>query len=302
MPARRARTRIKQHERLRAEDVLLRVRNAGWLARFGIDSTRDWMSIMKAKDVMTRNVISIAPDASVFEALRLMLQHRISGLPVVDRARSVVGIVTEGDFLRRAETGTERRRPRWLEFLVGPGRLASDYVRSHARRVDEVMTYNVETVAEDAQLRDIVALMERHRIKRVPVVRDGQVVGIVSRANLLRALAGVAAEIPPGPQSDEAIRDGVFAELNRQSWGSRNLIDVIVRNGVVELWGTVIDERLRDAARVAAETVPGVKAVKSHIVWIEPMSAMAFSDPDDEPSADAATAETTRQPQPTVSA
>jgi CBS domain-containing protein len=262
------------------------------------------MSIMKAKDVMTRNVITIAPDASVFELLRLMLQHRISGLPVVDRAGSVVGIVTEGDFLRRAETGTERKRPRWLEFLVGPGRLASDYVRSHARRVDEVMTYNynVETVTEDAQLGDIVALMERHRIKRVPVVRDGQVVGIVSRANLLRALAGVAAEISPGPQSDEAIRDGVFAELNRQSWGSRNLIDVIVRNGVVELWGTVIDVRLRDAARVAAETVPGVKAVKSHIVWIEPMSAMAFGDPDDEPSAEAATAETTRQPQPTVSA
>ena len=257
------------------------------------------MSIMKAKDVMTRNVISIAPDASVFEALRLMLQHRISGLPVVDRAGSVVGIVTEGDFLRRAETGTERKRPRWLEFLVGPGRFASDYVRSHARRVDEVMTYNVETVTEGAELGNIVALMERHRIKRVPVVGDGQVVGIVSRANLLRALAGVAVEIPPGPQSDEAIRDGVFAELNRHSWGP---IDVIVRNGVVELWGTVIDARLREAARVAAETVPGVKAVKSHIVWIEPMSAMAFGDPDDEPSADPATAETTRQPQPTVSA
>jgi CBS domain-containing protein len=271
-----------------------------WLARFGI--TRDWMSTMKAKDVMTRNVISIAPDASVFEALRLMLEHKISGLPVVDRAGSVVGIVTEGDFLRRAETGTERKRPRWLELIVGPGRLAGDYVRSHARRVDEVMTCNVETVTEDAQLGDIVALMERHRIKRLPVVRDGQVVGIVSRANLLRALASVAAEIPPGPHSDEAIHEGVLAELDRQSWGPRNSIDVIVRNGVVELWGTVIDSRLRDAARVAAETVPGVKVVKSHIVWVEPVSAMAFGDPDDEPSADAPTAPTGRQPQPTVSA
>jgi CBS domain-containing protein len=266
------------------------------------DSTRDWMSIMKAKDVMTRNVISIAPDASVFEALRLMLQHKISGLPVVDRAGSVVGIVTEGDFLRRAETGTERKRPRWLELIVGPGRLAGDYVRSHARRVDEVMTDSVETVTEDAQLGDIVALMERHRIKRVPVVRDGQVVGIVSRANLLRALASVAAEIPPGPQSDEAIHEGVLSELDRQSWGPRNSIDVIVRNGVVELWGTVIDARLRDAARVAAETVPGVKAVKSHIVWVEPVSAMAFGDPDDQPTADAPTAPTDKQPQPTVSA
>jgi CBS domain-containing protein len=260
------------------------------------------MSVMKAKDVMTRNVISIAPDASVFEALRLMLQHKISGLPVVDRAGSVVGIVTEGDFLRRAETGTERKRPRWLEFIVGPGRLAGDYIRSHARRVDEVMTYNVETVTQDAQLGDIVALMERHRIKRVPVVRDGQVVGIVSRANLLRALASIAAEIPPGPQSDEAIHEGVLAELDRQSWGPRSSIDVIVRNGVVELWGTVIDSRLRDAARVAAETVPGVKAVKSHIVWVEPVSAMAFGDPDDEPSTDAPTVPTARQPQSTASA
>jgi CBS domain-containing protein len=253
------------------------------------------MSIMKAKDVMTRNVISIAPDASVFEALRLMLQHNVSGLPVVDRAGSVVGIVTEGDFLRRAETGTERRRPRWLEFIVGPGRLARDYVRSHARRVVEVMTHDVETVTEDAPLGDIVALMEGHRIKRVPVVRDGQVVGIVSRANLVRALASVAAEIPPGPQSDDVIREGVLAELDRQSWGPRNSIDVTVRNGVVELWGTVIDSRLRDAARVAAETVPGVNAVKSHIVWVEPVSAMAFGDPDDEPSAEAATAPTGRQ-------
>jgi CBS domain-containing protein len=200
-----------------------------WLARFGI--TRDWMSTMKAKDVMTRNVISIAPDAAVFEALRLMLQHKISGLPVVDRAGGVVGIVTEGDFLRRAETGTERKRPRWLELIVGPGRLAEDYVRSHARRVDEVMTCNVETVTEDAQLGDIVALMERHRIKRVPVVRDGQVVGIVSRANLLRALASVAAEIPPGPHSDEAIHEGVLAELDRQSWGPRNSIDVSFETG-----------------------------------------------------------------------
>ena len=245
---------------------------------------------------MTRNVISIAPDASVLKALRLMLQHKISGLPVVDRSGSVVGIVTEGDFLRRAETGTERKRPRWLELLLGSGPLARDYVRSHARRVDEVMTHDVETVAEDAQLGDIVTLMEKHRIKRVPVVRDGRIVGIVSRANLLRALAGVAAEIPAGPQSDEAIREGVLAELDRQSWGPRNLIDVIVRNGVVELWGTVVEPDQRDAARVAAETVPGVKAVKSHIVWIEPMSGMAFSDPDDEPSADSADAPLTRQP------
>jgi CBS domain-containing protein len=268
-----------------------------WFAPFGIDPTGDWVTIMKAKDVMTRNVITIAPDASVLEALRLMLQHKISGLPVVNCSGSVLGIVTEGDFLRRAETGTERKRPRWLEFLVGPGPLARDYVRSHARRVDEVMTHDVETVTEEAQLGDIVTFMERHRIKRVPVERNDRIVGIVSHANLLRALASVAAEIPPGPQSDEAIREGVLAELDRQSWGPRNLVDVIVRNGVVELWGTVVEPDQRDAARVAAETAPGVKAVRSHIGWVEPMSGMAFGDLDDEPSADPAHSPSTKQPE-----
>jgi CBS domain-containing protein len=247
---------------------------------------------MKAKDVMTQHVITIAPDASILEALRLMLQHNISGLPVVDRSGNVVGIVTEGDFLRRAETGTERKRPRWLEFVAGPGTLARDYVRSRARKVDEVMTSDVTTVTEETELGDIVALMEQRRIKRVPVVRGTKLVGIVSRANLLRALASVAAEISPSPQSDEAIREGVLAELDRQSWGPRHMIDAVVRNGVVELWGTVIEPDQRDAARVAAETVPGVQAVKSHIAWVEPMSGMIFDDPDDE--ARAASAEARR--------
>jgi CBS domain-containing protein len=239
---------------------------------------------MKAKDVMTRHVITAAPDASILQALRLMLQHKISGLPVVDNKGNLAGIVTEGDFLRRAETDTERKRPRWLEFLVGPGTLANDYVHAHARKIDEVMTLDVQTITEDTPLRDIVALMEKYRIKRLPVMHGRELVGIVSRANLLHALAGVAGEVPPGPKTDESIRDGVLAELDRQTWAPRHLIDVIVRNGVVELWGTIIEPAQRDAARVAAETVPGVKAVKTHIVWVEPMSGMAFSDPEDEVS------------------
>jgi CBS domain-containing protein len=237
---------------------------------------------MKAKDVMTPNVITIAPDASILEALRLMLQHRISGLPVVDKNGNLAGIVTEGDFLRRAETGTERKRPRWVEFLVGPGTLAKDYVRSHARRIDEVMTPDVRTITEDSELDEVVAVMEKHRVKRVPVVRGSALVGIVSRANLLHALATVSREITPSSKTDEAIRTGVLAELGRQSWAPRHMIDVVVRNGGVELWGTVIDPDQRYAARVAAETVPGVKSVKCHIVWVEPMSGMAFSDPEDE--------------------
>jgi CBS domain-containing protein len=237
---------------------------------------------MKAKDVMSARVITVAPDASILEALRLMLQNRISGLPVVDKNGNLAGIVTEGDFLRRSETGTERKRPRWVEFVLGPGAIAKDYIHSHARRIDEVMTPDVQTITEDTDLDEVVALMEKRRVKRLPVTRGAQLVGIVSRANLLHALATLSRETEPASKTDEAIRAAVLAEMDRQSWAPRHMIDVVVRNGVVELWGTVIDPDQRDAARVVAETVPGVKAVKCHIVWVEPMSGMAFSDPSDE--------------------
>jgi CBS domain-containing protein len=237
---------------------------------------------MKAKDVMTQHVITVAPDASILQALQLMLQQKISGLPVVDASGNLVGIVTEGDFLRRSETGTERKRSRWVEFLLGPGTLAKDYVQSHARKIDEVMTADVATIAEDSDLDEVVALMERRRIKRLPVVRGNRLVGIVSRANLLHALATLSRDAAPAGKTDASIRSAVLAELDRQSWAPRHMIDVVVRNGIVELWGTVIDPEQRDAARVAAETVAGVKAVKCHIVWVEPMSGMAFSDPSEE--------------------
>ena len=152
---------------------------------------------MKVKDVMTSPVVSIEPDSTVPQAVRIMLQRHISGLPVVDKDGRLAGIVTEGDLLRRAETGTERKRPRWLEFLVGPGKLAEEYTRAHARKVSEVMTADPLTVGEDTPLEDVVRLMEKRRIKRVPVVRGQEIVGIVSRANLLHALAGVAREVKP---------------------------------------------------------------------------------------------------------
>src|SRR5712671_4790207 len=144
---------------------------------------------MKVKDIMTCPVISIGPGMSVQQAAQLMLQRRISGLPVVEKSGRLVGIVTEADFLRRAETGTQRRRARWLEFLMGPGRLADEYVHTHGRKVEEVMTPDPETVSEDGELDEAVQLMEKRRIKRLPVVRGKQVVGIVSRANFLHALA-----------------------------------------------------------------------------------------------------------------
>jgi CBS domain-containing protein len=231
---------------------------------------------MKAKDIMTRRVISIGPDASILEAVHLMLQHRISGLPVVDPAGVLIGIVTEGDFLRRAETGTERRRPRWLEFVLGPGRAAADFTHSHGRKVEEVMSDSTYSVSEDTTLDEIVSLMERHRIKRVPVTRDAHLVGIVSRANLMRAMISIARSAQPPAQSDLDIRSRIMTEMDTQKWAPVALIEVTVNKGVVDLWGTILDERDRKALKVLAENVPGVKAVNDHMVWVEPMSGFAF--------------------------
>jgi CBS domain-containing protein len=189
---------------------------------------------MKAKDVMTSPVISVEPDASIWEAIRIMLQRRISGLPVIDKHGHLVGMVSEGDFLRRAETGTQRRRPHWLECLMGPGRLADEYTRSHGRKIQDMMTSDPVTVTEDTSLDEVVRTMEKRRIKRLPVVRGKEVVGIVSRANLVHALAGVVRELMPTTVSDEAIRTRLLTELAKEPWAPVALIDVVVRNGVVD--------------------------------------------------------------------
>jgi CBS domain-containing protein len=236
---------------------------------------------MKVGDVMTRRVISVAPDGSIRDAVQLMLQNRISGLPVVDPAGHLVGMVTEGDFLRRSETGTQRKRPRWLEFITGSGSLAGEYVRTHGRRIDEVMTVDPVTISEDADLDQVVQLMEKHRIKRLPVVRDDRLIGIVSRANLLHALASLDREAPPPVLEDSAIRERVLAELDRQPWAPKNLIEVVVRNGVVDLWGVIVADNQREAATVVAENIPGVKAVRNHLSWVEPVSGMVIAGPDE---------------------
>jgi len=235
---------------------------------------------MQVRDVMTRNVISATADESILSAARLMLQHRISGLPVVDASGALIGIVTEGDFLRRGEIGTARHRPKWLEFIVGPGRLAEEYVHETGRKVGEVMTPNPYTVSEGDSLDTVVKLLERRRIKRLPVLRDGKLVGIISRANLLHALASLAHEAPAAAADDAAIRDRVLAALAKQHWAFA--VNVVVKGGVAEVWGTILDEREREACIVTVENVPGVKAVHDHLVWVEPMSGMAFPSSEDE--------------------
>jgi len=230
---------------------------------------------MQASAIMTPRVISISSDATVVRAIRTLLQNHVSGLPVVEADGTLVGIVTEGDLLRRAEIGTEKMRPRWLELLVGPGQLAEDFTRSHGRKVAELMTSTVVSVPENAPLEDVVRLMERHRIKRIPVVKDGKIVGIIGRANLLHVLAQSIASQHPVTQSDLAIRKQIIEQIDRLTWAPSATINPLVNDGVVDLYGVILDERERRALCVVAENTPGVKAVKDHLVWIEPYSGFA---------------------------
>jgi CBS domain-containing protein len=229
---------------------------------------------MKAADIMTTRVVTIHDDAPIYEAARLMLQDDISGLPVVDRAGNLVGIVTEGDLVRRVESGTEIRRPRWLEIMKDPGALAAEYVRAHGRRVSEVMTPNVITAAEDTALEDVVLLMERLGVRRVVVTRGKHMVGIISRANLLQALAKIGPEAAQSPVSDGAIRERILAEMGKLAWMPSATVNPLVRFGVVDLHGYIFDERERAALKVLAENIPGVSAVCDHLVLAQPYAGM----------------------------
>jgi len=233
---------------------------------------------MNVGDVMTQPAITVGPETTIVEAAQLMLQRHISGLPVVGASGAVVGIVTEGDLLRRAETGTERRHRRWLEFVISPGRLAREYAGAHARKVGEVMTEEVVTVSSEDPLDEAVRLMERRHIKRLPVVDGDRLVGIISRANLVRALVEKLTRAPQaGAVDDAAIRAQILTEIARQPWGPRASVDIRVIDGAVELYGTITDERERTALIVLAENTVGVKRVDDNLIWVEPMSGYAIT-------------------------
>jgi CBS domain-containing protein len=225
---------------------------------------------MKATDIMSREVVTVSPDDTVLHAARLMLQKRFSGLPVVDAAGALVGMVTEGDLLRRAEIGTVRRRPRWLEFLISPGRLAEEYSRTAGRFVKEIMARDVLAVTEDTELDEIVGLMERNKVKRIPVTHGNRLVGIVTRQNIVRAFASQVPAKSRAPDDDDAIRERILAEMSKHTWVPA--LNVIVTNGTAKLVGTIFDERQRGALHVLAENVPGVKGIDDEIALIEPMS------------------------------
>jgi len=233
---------------------------------------------MNAADIMTPTVVSADPDLPVAEVAKLMLSRGISAIPVVAPDGTLVGIVSEGDLVRRAELGTERRRPWWLRALTDDVELADEYAKSRGRKARDVMTPSVITVDETTPIADIVDLLEKHRIKRVPVVREGRVVGIVSRANLLRAFASEAFREPrESSDEDRAIRARLLDELKRQPWWHGRDEDIVVSDRTVHLWGTVRSARERDALAVAAENTPGVRRVENHVNVVEPTILYAMN-------------------------
>lgn len=227
---------------------------------------------MKAADIMMSNVITVKPDQSVQDVAEILLTRRISGVPVVDTAGKLVGIVSEGDLMRCADAGTEHHRSWWLRLIMGREGLANEYIKEHARQVAEVMTRSVLTAKPDTSIGDIADLLERNGIKRVPIVQDGKVVGIVSRANLLQALAGMRKQINiEKPVTDSALRASVLSRLNAEPWTRTSLINVTVHDGIVDLWGVVDSATEKKALRIAAEVTPGVRTVNDAVI-VRPMS------------------------------
>ncbi|BCQ28957.1 CBS domain-containing protein (plasmid) [Caballeronia sp. NK8] len=222
---------------------------------------------MQARDVMTANVVCVAPDTTVHELAMLLTQHRISATPVVDRDKHVIGMISEGDLLHRNEIDTEKapaRRSWWLEMLSSD-RGAQDYIRSHAGTVGEIMSREPVCVNEDASLTEIASVLESHHIKRVPVLREGRIVGIVSRSNLVQALASALVEERAPATSDAEIRAMLMGELAGRGWAFPGR-SIVVRDGVVHLWGTVWSSDQLDAMRIASESIPGVKRVEDHTI------------------------------------
>lgn len=221
---------------------------------------------MKAADIMTSSVVTIAEDATVNEAAQLMLEHRISALPVLNCNGSLVGIVSEGDLVRRAEMGTQRARPLWLELLVSKRRLAAEYAKSHAHTIRDVMIRNVITSAPDTPISQIAELLERHAIKRVPITDGDKLVGIVSRANVIQGIASLKPEASFAPSpNDRVIRESILEAVKKAPWRP-SLWNVTVSNGVVDLWGITESSEEKKAVGTTAENTPGVVLVNNNLI------------------------------------
>jgi len=235
---------------------------------------------MRAHQIMTRDCITVTPHTTIEQAAKIMLENRISGLPVMDNAGKLVGIVSESDFLRRKEIGTAKKRPSWLQFFLGPGTAAAEFVRERGRKVEDVMTPDPITVGEETSLEELVRVMEKNGIKRIPVMSGSKLAGIVTRSNLLQAVASVAHEIPDPTADDDHIRDRILRAVQKTDWRPIGF-EVMVRNGVVHLHGLITTAEARQAAIVAAENTAGVKQVHDHLCFVDSWSGFYIESPED---------------------
>jgi CBS domain-containing protein len=233
-------------------------------------------TLMQAKDIMTSDVVTITPAATVEQIAQLLLERHISAAPVVDADNRVVGIVSEGDLLRRPEIGTERARSWWLQFMTSSREQASDYIKTHGLRAEEVMTTPAVTVEEDTPIGEIAQLLEKKRIKRVPVVQQGKLVGIVSRANLLHGLATHKDSLPQQTSIDDRkLRETILDTIRKQSWVMHGTPNVTVVDGNVELWGWVNSDKEKQAMELVVKNIPGVQSLESHLGSLPPYLAGA---------------------------
>lgn len=230
---------------------------------------------MQAKDIMTADVVSVGPDTSVADIADLLVKHRISAVPVVDTADNVVGIVSEGDLMRRSEMQTDPRHSWWLVAMTSSAKLAEEFAKTHGVKASEVMTRDVTTVTEDASVGWVAEILESKKIKRVPVVGDGKLVGIISRANLIQALTAIKEKVIGLASSDDRlIREAMMEVLKREPWASTAQLNIVVTDGVVHIWGFADTTEQKQALVVAAENIPGVITVEDHTSF-RPLQYMA---------------------------
>ena len=231
---------------------------------------------MNASDIMVSDVITVKSSGTVQEAAELLLLNRISAMPVVDDSGKLVGMISEGDLIRHGDAGTAHERPAWLRLLMGREGLAAEFVKENSRAVADIMTREIISAEPDAPVADIATLLERHRIKRVPIVHNGKMVGIVSRANLIQALAAFRNKsLAPQRVDDKALRERIVARLKSEPWAKPSFVNVTVTDGAVDLWGIVDSSAEKEALRVAVQVTPGVKAVNDNVI-VQPATSAAY--------------------------
>ena len=219
---------------------------------------------MEAREVMTRDVVTVGPDTTVGEIAAILVRHRISAVPVVSGTQ-LLGLVSQTDLAHRSETGTEKKRKWWLELFADPDATAREYVKSHGLRARDIMTRFVVSVRADASLAEVADVLDAHRIRQVPVISDGRLVGMISRADLVRKVAEARLAAPVTRPDSGTLQKAIWHQIRSQPWLKSAFVNLAVKDGVVELWGAVDSDEQHRALRVLVEGVEGVEKVEDHV-------------------------------------